>query len=414
MVQNIHGCQADAPIWVGAQSETGPWIRVNSSGTNTYTFNISNRGGFAAVYNASGGGYRVELTYGTAAELASTGLQCIDPTGGKFVTGTFASAGASDDAYISLGGAETSRTGSGAFQLFDVADGPLDLIAVRSTVTTTTFTPTKMIFRRNVNQANNSAIPVLDFGAAEAFDPATANVTIGNLGSDLPLVLALMTTMAGGSAPYYFGGFVAGPTVLPWYGVPESRLTTSDLHNLIVGGVNQTGDQYRLVYVWARQVTNRTVTLGPALSAPAITVASATPYVRHRTVFARQAEYGQAALIQFDQNSESGGANYRLVSIQASAGYLGTATNWDVTVPDLTGASGFLPTWGPQPTFPTGYSTSAIGGTGNINSYPTDGLTLNIALRFGNTVSSEANVAGRDAAKVIRRATRGWSWLRRH
>jgi hypothetical protein len=404
-------CQADAPIWVASQSESGPWIRASTSATNTYTFNIANRGGFAAVYNASGGGYRVEFTYGTASELATTGPQCIDPTGSKFVSGTVTSLTNADEAYISLGGSETTRMGAGAFQLFDVGDGPLDLIAVRSATTTSSTTPNKMILRRDVNQANNSVIPALDFAAAEAFDPIAATITIGNLGSDIPFLLALLTTRSGGTGVYYFGGLFGGGAVQPWYGVPESRLTTGDLHNLIALGVNEAGTQYRAVYLWARAVANKTVTIGPAIPAPTFSVVSTNPYVRHRVQFARQPEYSQAALVQLDQNSETGGANYRLTSIQATSAYLGTATSWDLTVPDLSSATGFLSTWGLQPSIPTGYSVGAIGGTGDINAYPVDGLTLTIGFRLGSTASSEANLSIRDAEASMRRLAR--SWLRR-
>jgi hypothetical protein len=397
---------------VAGQSESGPWIRAAAGSTaNTYTINISNRGGFAAVYNVSGGGYRIDVTYGTAAELSTTGPQCNDATGGKLVTGTVASLAQAEEAYISLGGAEAVRMGPGAFQLTDVADGPLDLLAMRSAITQTSITPTKMIFRRGVNQAANSAIPLLDFAATEAFDPATATLTIGNLGSDAPGVLAYLVTTSGGSGNYYFAA--GGGAAQVWYGVPESKLIAGDLHNVIAFGANQTFDNLRAVYLYVRQVTNRTATLGPPLSAPTVTVAGTTPYVRHRAVFARQTEYGQAVLAQFDQNAETGGPNYRSTSVQATSAYFGTApTNWDVTVPDLSGASGFLSTWGLQPGVAAGYTIDGIGGTGDLNAYPTDGLTLSIAIRAGNAASSEANVRSDDWRAWARRLPR--SLLRRH
>jgi hypothetical protein len=407
-------CQADPPIWVASQSESGPWIRAAAGATaNTYTINISNRGGFAAVYNASGGGYRIEITYGTATELSTTGPQCSDATGSKAVTGTVASLAAADEAYISLGAAEAVRNGPGAFTITDVADGPLDLLAMRSTTTQTTITPTKLIFRRGVNQAANSAIPLLDFAATEAFDPVTANLTIGNLGTDTPFLLVSMLTLAGGTGTYYIGDLAATSATQPWYGLPESKLIAGDLHNAVSFGVNAIGDQFRAVYLYARQVTNRTVTLGPSVSVPTISVAGTTPYVRHRVVFARQTEYGQALLVQFSQNSQNGGPNYRSVSVQATSGYFGAApTSWDVTVPDLSGGSGFLPTWGLQPGVTAAYTIGGIGATGDINAYPTDGLTLSFAFRAGNTASSEfAGVRADDWRAWARRLPS--LWLRR-
>jgi hypothetical protein len=410
-------CQADSPIWVGSQSETGPWIRATATATNAnaYTFNINNRGGFAAVFNASGGGYRSEITYGTATELAASGTQCTDPRGSKLVSGTVTSLLATDEGYVSLGGAEASRMGAGAFQLFDVGDGLLDLIAVRSAITTSSATPTKMIIRRGLNQAAGSTIPTLDFAAAEAFDPVAANITLGNLGSDSPFLLVYLSTANGGTGAYYIGGLFGGGATQPWYGLPDARLATGDLHNVIGFGVNQTGDAFRAVYAWSRQAVNRTLTLGPVISTPTITVAGTTPYVRHRVQVARQPEYSQAILPQYEQNSQSGGANYRSMSIQATAGYFGgNPTTWDIIVPDLSSASGFLATWGLQTSAATSYTIGAIGGPGDVTAQPSDGYILSIGFRSGNAASAEANPGLLAQRLSLRRAPLAWSWLRKH
>ena len=75
---------------------------------------------------------------------------------------------------------DTSAAPAGTFQLTDVPDGALDLVAARSTTNTTTFSTSvdKMIIRRGVNAGNNSTLPVLDFGSAEAFDPVLGNLAI--------------------------------------------------------------------------------------------------------------------------------------------------------------------------------------------------------------------------------------------
>jgi hypothetical protein len=169
------------------------------------------------------------------------------------------------------------------------------------------------------------------------------------------------------------------------------------------------------VYLWARQVTNRTLTLGPQIAAPTITVAATTPYVRHRVQLARQTEYSQAVLPQFEQNGQNGGPNYRSVSIQASAGYFGgNPTTWDITVPDLSAASGFLATWGLQTTATTSYTIGAIGGPGDFTAAATDGLTLAIGFRSGNTASAEANPGLLGERLSLRRSPVAWSWIRKH
>jgi hypothetical protein len=409
-------CQADAPIWVGSQSETGPWIRASAtaSNANAYTFNINNRGGFAAVFDAGSGAFAIEVTYGTATELANSGTQCSSTFGNKTVSGTVASLAAAESAYVSLGASEAGRRGPGAFQLTDVGEGPLELIALRYALTPTSATPTKGVYRRNVNQAGGSAIPALDFAAAEAFDPASATLSIGNLGSDDPFVLAYMSTANGGTNAYYFGGLFGGGATQPWYGIPESRLGTGDLHNVLTYGINANGDQFRVVYLWTRQVTNRTITLGPAVSAPAFSVVGTTPNLRHRVQFTRQAEYSQGAIIEYDQSNQTSAASVRTLSIQASAAYFGgNPTTWDLTTPDLSAAAGFLATWGLQSGVPSQYIAGGIGGSGDINASPTDGTLLSIGYRLGNVASSEAPPAALNVREFGRQLRPGLPFLPR-
>src|SRR6185312_2392042 len=77
----------------------------------------------------------------------------------------------------------------------EVAEGNQDLVASRADFTT--FQANKIIIRRGLNITAGGSIPVLDFNAAEAFNPGTANVTVTGLGSDEASVISSFTGVYG-------------------------------------------------------------------------------------------------------------------------------------------------------------------------------------------------------------------------
>jgi hypothetical protein len=86
-------------------------------------------------------GFGLTILYGSQAELNGRGAGLCLPGSGKTVNGTVAGVNAAQaqSASISLGPSTTSATPAGTFQLTDVPDGALDLVAARSTTNTTTF-----------------------------------------------------------------------------------------------------------------------------------------------------------------------------------------------------------------------------------------------------------------------------------
>lgn len=84
----------------------------------------------------------------------------------------------------------------------------------------------------------------------------------------------------------------------------------------------------------AGAIANQTLALGPALSTPTVTSAATAPYVRLRTLLARQPEYNQIFSVNFQQS----GSTSRAVAIEATVAYVGSGA-LDVTIPDLSAAS---------------------------------------------------------------------------
>jgi hypothetical protein len=424
-------CTADStPVWFAVQDGNGAWTRVTPTGT-TFQFNIaSGRGGVAYVrstssasvsgeralarrmsaalettllmrnkalaartsnrYAASAGALADEaqltITYGTQAELNASGTsQCLPGTG-KTVNGSVAGVGAQQTATVSLGpSSDSPQPGTTTFQLTDVPDGALDLVASRNTTDLTTFAsvPDKIIIRRGVNAANNSTLPVLDFNAAEAFAPAQANITIGNLGTDMVLLITSYVTSGGVAGAALLNGSQTGAGPFKYYGVPTARQAAGDLHFAFATALNQAGDEARLVGTFFKDPTDRTVTLGAALPAPTVSSVATAPNARFRATGSLTTAYNKYVAVTFTQATAGGGA--RNVSIEASAAYLNNATSYDFTIPDFSGVAGWNDSWGLQSGVETTWTVTGIGftGIGFDTPNPVEGATFMGALRSG-------------------------------
>jgi uncharacterized membrane protein len=337
-------CAPDLPIWVAFQRENGAWTRASAGANNSYSGEVGARGGVAYV-TRTGTAYDLTVVYGTAAELtASSSAPCalLAQRGTKRLTGTVAGLGETDGAFVTLGPEFQLVFGQPSFTMDSVPDGPLNLVATRVSLDSEDdgITPNRIILRRNVNYANNSAIPTLDFNGSEAFAPASANLTIANLGSDSAVVGTSFYSGAFGAGAFSFS---QGGATQRYAGVPADRLQGGELQTLFVQAASTTDTTTsRGIFQFIRGVSDRTVTIGPNLGAVSVSAASTTPYLRPRATFASQAQYGQGATVDFDQDD-------RTATVTVSAAYLnGAPTTWDISVPDLS-AAGFDPTWGCAP-----------------------------------------------------------------
>jgi hypothetical protein len=423
-------CNASStPIWFAVQDgATGTWTRVNPTGTK-FQFNVTQpKAGIAyvtssasgSVSNASQGlasrlsaslqrqllllnrptrtsayaaraaveSFNLVIQYGSQAELNNSGTTNCLPGSGKTVNGTVAgvNAASGQSATVSLGPSSASASG-GTFQLKNVPDGALDLIGTRSTVNLTTFSfaTDKLIIRRAVNAANNSTLPVLDFGSAEAFDPVQPNLTINNIGTDVAAAFTFYFTSAGSSASGATLGF-GTPTTGPfkYFGVPAAKQANGDLHLMFVDAFPSTTqlDQGRVAGLYFKDAVDRTVTLGPALNAPTVSTAATTPYVRFRATAPLQSQYNQFIELSFSQANTTVS---RSVAITATPGYLSGLTTYDFTVPDFSAVAGWDNNWGPKVGIATNWTITAVAatGTGFGTSAPVEGSAFTAGTRSG-------------------------------
>ena len=352
-------CSPGAPAWVAQQDGDGAWQRVLPSSGNTYDFNFTTgRGGIAAVIG--GDPSSLWIQFATTGELASYAAY-INRFGGcpsKTVSGTVAGVPEPTVAVVSLGSAAAMvPTGETTFQLEFVPNGSLPLVATRRPDNTAPFVVDRIIMRSDVNVANGGSInPVLDFESAEAFGPATASATVTSLEpTDQAVLWSGFVGTGSDHALFSFQNVTAAANQVEYAALPASRLAATEWQMLFLGvdGPSTRGAQlfYRAL------VSHRSFGAGPLLATPTITPAATTPVLRPRVQLPRQAEYDRVLHASFWQ------APSRSVGVWVTAAYLGNQSEWDITVPDLSGAAGWNNAWGLDPAQEFDTEVMGTGGT---------------------------------------------------
>ncbi|MES2178391.1 MAG: hypothetical protein V4550_11085 [Gemmatimonadota bacterium] len=373
------------PLWVAAQDGSAAWTRLTGS-FDSYSAQISSgKGGIAYVVAMSGGGFDLEVFYGTTAELVARGTDlCSGASGaGKTITAPVAGNGGTDLLLETLGRSTGALSGS-TVTFNGVASGNVDLIASRSALSFggsgVSYTLNKLIIRRGLSPAAGTALPTIDFNGAESFAPVSKNLTITNLGGDISTVIGTYLTANGSVAAYTVDpGTQSGART--YYGIPAANQISTDLHFLIVSGVQLSGvlSNTRTAGLVFKDATDKTIALGPALTTPVVSVLGSAPYARLRSTFTAQTQYNKYFVADYQQT----GTNARKSSVQRTAGY-GDPIVLDI--PDLSGVSGFDNNWGLKAGAAVTWTMTATGwsGSGGIVNTPfIEGATYNSATAQG-------------------------------
>lgn len=377
------------PVWVAFQDGTnGTWTHV--TGTNdAYSFNVTQAvGAVAYVYPFGTGGFDMEIFYGSKADLQGRSNEvCSGAAGaGKTVTAPVAGTSAGDIILANLG--PSSGTLSGSTETFTgVPNGNVDLIAGRTTFalngTTISFNLAKMIIRRNLNPATGSALATIDFGSGEAFTPVTKNLTINNLGTDVSGVFGLYFTPNNTFGAYFTDLSGSGAT-RTYPGVPAANQVAGDLHVLALVGfpsLTNTTSEREALFAF-HDATDKTLSLGPTLTAPTVSALTATGYARLRAAIAVQPEYNKL----FTFAGQQTGSAPRRFTIQQTAGY-SSASSFNMDVPDLSAVSGFDVNWGIKTGTAVAWTVTGTGwpGTLGVGQPPfTEGASYVFANRSGS------------------------------
>jgi hypothetical protein len=377
----------DLPLYFAFRSGTsGSWTRVLPSANNTYSFTLNGPGSVVIVRPQEGGVASVFQYNFTATEMAGTAeFECTQNPASKTLTGTVAGLSGTQTAQVSVGGGTTTITAPAtSYTITDVSTGNVDLLAFRSQQTLgpgfiPTITPDRAILRRNVNYAAGSSIPVLDFNGAEAFAPASATYTLsGSTGGEITQILSFFTTSNGTSAGFLFGSLLNTSGSATVYGIPSSRLQSGDFHFAIGFASAQDGSAQRGVYQYNRELTNRTIALGPQLGTPTVTSVGSSPYLRLRSAGTWQSEYADGIGVTFSQGTNA--SNSRSWTISQSRAFV-SGTTYQLEIPDLSGTPGWNTAWGLVGGLQTTASTSANGGALQAYINPSEGAFFRQASR---------------------------------
>lgn len=382
---NFCGAVAGVPAWVAAQDGNGAWQAVNGA-NGVFSFQInSGRGGIAYAVQTATGGWDTRIFFGTTAELQAVGTsRCFGSTGaGKTVTGTLTGAGLTDLTLATLGQSQANIAG-GAMTFSNVIEGNVDLIVGNSTLGGGAFLPARLFIQRGLNIANGGSVGTINM--ANGVVPATATMTINNLGAEVAVIgpASYVTANNTRGVLYALAGLPVASASQTWYGFPAGSQVAGDMHviNVIALPSLLDNSQTRQVTLVSAAVANRTVTLGPALAAPTVTVTSTAPYVRLNAAHNVQASYNGYFLANYQQGT---GAASRAMTVEATAGYLDGAATFNGQIPDLTPA-GYVADYGLKTAVATTWTLTATGWTtGNfIGANPwTDGATYLSGTRMG-------------------------------
>jgi hypothetical protein len=327
--------------------------------------------------------YETTVFYGTTAELTTAGVEnCLNSQPTKSVSLAVAGVAAGQGATMSLGGSSYLFIGgisTSPVEFTEVRSGAIDFIGARSDLLTGV--PDRLMDVRNLNPADGSTLPfAADFNGANAYAPASAQVTVGNaLGDDL-LAFGAFATSNGEVGLFGTGFEVPGTGQFSWFGLPTNRLQAGDLHAsvLIASPPSSTTDETRVHFLYSAQVQNLTQTLGPRLPTPAATSIGTPAYRRLRVTGALPTEYNDFVAASFGPSG--GGNEITVIQTGAYIAAAGSTATYDLSIPDLTALAGFpLPSGLPAGEIEAFVDTEGWTGSGTTGPAPVNGTVFQTA-----------------------------------
>jgi hypothetical protein len=323
--------------------------------------------------------YETTVIYATIPELATIGADnCAESQPTRTVNLPVAGVGAMQQATLSLGG-ETEVFEGGVstspVQFSNVRSQSIDFFGTRES--SNTGVPNRILDARALNPADGSTLPfTADFDGPNAYNPASAQLTIGNALGD-PLFNFASFYTANGEVGL-FGGVLTPSTATTrtWYGVPSAKLQSGDLHQVIMVAVPAASptDEERFQFLFSTAVQNLSPALGPRLANPTASVVGTPSYRRVRLQGTVPSEYSDLVSVHYQQSG--GGQDVTLLATKGWRATYGAAT-FDLTTPDLSALAGLPATWAPPPgQWDIEVYVYGLSGLGILNPAPTNGATV--------------------------------------
>ena len=339
------GCNAFVkPVWLAFQDGVGPWTRVTPNG-DVYNFSIASTKGGYAYATVSGANSTVAVILLTKADFTGGTVVFCPATVLKTVNVTVAGLGASDVAFMALGGGNAFALSStfNPVPITGVQSGLQDLVAYRTGVVGGPTAADRGIIVRDLNVANNGSAGTLDFAGGSLITPVGATITVAGL---------LAGDAMSGSMIYYTGATPATCTAATLYSIPSSTAAArglfgipaasqraTDIHSISLTEIN--GANTRSIQQSFHSFVTQTITLGANVATPTVTSPAQAGYKRLQAVGTIPADYPTSASLTYTQQ---GTAKSALVS--ATLGWLG-GTAATLTFPDFSAVSGWDNSWVP-------------------------------------------------------------------
>ena len=382
------------PVFVAFQDgTTGVWTRSTGNASNAFPVTITQgKGAIAYEYQTAANSYALTVLYGTLAELQERGATiCAGQTQtAKSMNGSVVGVTGTDVGSVTMGSSVASITAAtGAFTLNNLANGPLDLVASRTSLvvngSVTSSALARVLIRRGVTVFSGSTIsPSVDLQAisAEASAPVFRNATLAGLGTDQAFTITAYSTAGGTVATIFSELPPSNATPRPFPTVPASRQLPGDVHVLaaIAASSFSTSPAFtRFAETVFLTGADKTVTFGPTPNPVTSSVLSAQSPERFRAAVTVQPEYNRLFQAQWTQ----AGAAPRSVLVLVTQAYAGSVATLNLDIPDLV-AAGYTAAFGLQAGAATTLSVNAASWDmpGGVFTTPfVDGATFRAGVR---------------------------------
>ena len=424
----------NAPVFFAYQDGTGTWQRVTAvlaGGVVRFPFNlISNVGGVLAVYRISPGldsrilprftaakraharraaevsrsaerhrgvmadvagplteFFVTEVMYATKAEFTQEAAQlCAQSFPTKTVSGTVVGVPAGQYGVVALGGSGAIFDGAASQNpviFHDVQSGLVDFFGTR---TIPGQAPNRAVMFRNLNPAFNGTLPqAIDFNGPASFQPAAATVTItGGLGHTFEVYTSVHTA----TSNVGFWNDIAPTTnaTRPWAGLNAASTVAGDFHGITVfASPPNEPNNFRVSGKYVGAVSDQAIAFGSIANAATTSLVSGGAYPRYRFQGALPAEYNKAVGIVMAPDAE--GNEFSFYTTSAYLAATGSASAYDVSMPDVSGLTGF-PTAARLSAGTNGVITDAYGftGAGVLDPVPAIGGEFRASVRWTTIV----------------------------
>lgn len=332
------------PLWFAYQDGlNGTWQRVTETTPGVYNFAYGQPQVGVATVTTELGKIVTDISYYGVAEItAAAAAECTDSPalGTKSHTGAVSGfVNATEVALVSLGTALSSATNPSttSFTISNVATGPLDLIAVRADIVTSS--AIRVLLSRGVNVASGSSLGTLDLAGGTSFAPASSSITV-IAPNDGPIQAQSRFTTATSSGASFTTAQLSSGVAGTYQGIPLASMIGSDVQQVQASQQVST-TLSRFITQFIRQPTAVTLTMPGDPGTPTVTNIAGTPYKRANVSGSVPTAFNSLITHVFNQGTTS-----RIWSITATpAGRTGTATSYAFALPDFSAVAGWQNTW---------------------------------------------------------------------